>query len=164
MLRTAHPDDGVPFEKAEWSAGIPVLLQIPGAVVWHLDVINVPQGYLALVAAFPKGASCSASDLWLATSSEGTRWRVFAMPLLWRGMSMVENRSLTTWYRGTMRYSPESDILDVWPSALAGARWGVYHVSARLTDLLSVLGAAQASDWHATFLKQPRARLVPDMP
>ena len=64
--------------------------------VWHLDVIDIPGGYLALVAAFPKGTSCSASDLWLATSSDGIRWRTFAVPILWRGMKLVENRSLVT--------------------------------------------------------------------
>ena len=164
LLRTTQPAAGVPFERADWSAPTPVLLSIPGAVVWHLDVINVPQGYLALIAAFPKGASCSASDLWLAASSDGIRWKTFAMPLLWRGMSMMENRSLTTWYRGTMRYDADSDVLHVWPSALAGARWGVYHLSARLTELLAVLGSAQASDWRPLYRKQPRAQLVPNMP
>lgn len=164
QLRTAHPDWGVGFEQAEWSAPTPVSLSIPGAVVWHLDVIEVPQGYLALIAAFPKGSVCSASDLWLATSSDGIRWRTFAVPVLWRGMKMVENRSLTTWYRGTMRYDSENDVLHLWPSALAGAKWGVYHMSAKLTDLLAVLGSAQANDWRALALKQPRARLVPDMP
>jgi len=164
MLRTTHPADGVRFEQAEWSAPTPVALSVPGAVVWHLDVIEIPQGYLALIAAFPKGTSCSASDLWLATSSDGLRWRTFATPILWRGMSLVEGRSLITWYRGTMRYDAERDMLHLWPSALAGAHWGVYHLSAPLTDLLSVMGAAQASDWRAIFQKQPRARLVPNMP
>lgn len=164
VLRTTRPGDGVRFEQADWSPPTTVLLTIPGAVVWHLDVIEVPQGYLALVAAFPKGASCSASDLWLASSSDGIRWRTFAMPLLWRGMHMVEDRSLTTWYRGTMRYDAASDMLHLWPSALAGARWGVYHMAARLSDLLSVLGAAQASDWRPLYRKQPRAQLVPNMP
>lgn len=164
VLRTAHPADGVGFEHADWSAPAPTLLAIPGAVIWHLDVIEVPQGYLALIAAFPKGASCSASDLWLAASSDGIRWRTFAVPLLWRGMGMVEGRSLTTWYRGTMRYDAGNDTLHVWPSALAGGRWGVYHVSARLTDLLAVLGSAQASDWRPLYRRQPRAQLVPNMP
>ena len=133
-------------------------------VVWHLDVIEIPRGYLALIAAFPKGSVCSASDLWLATSTDGIRWKTFAVPLLWRGMSMVEGRALTTWYRGTMRYDAENDMLHLWPSALAGARWGVYHLSARLTDLLAVLGSAQSSDWRALAQMQPRARLVPNMP
>jgi hypothetical protein len=164
LMRTAHPENGVGFEQAEWSAPTAVDLAVPGAVVWHLDVIEVPGGYLALIAAFPKGSVCSASDLWLATSPDGVQWRTFAMPLLWRGMSMVAGRSLTTWYRGTMRYDAENDVLHVWPSALAAARWGVYHVSARLGELLAVLGSAQAADWRALYLKQPRARLVPDMP
>ena len=164
LMRTTRPDNAVPFEQSEWSAATPVQLSVPGAVVWHLDVIEVPEGYLALIAAFPKGSVCSASDLWLATSSDGIRWRTFAVPLLWRGMSMVAGRSLVTWYRGTMRYDAESDVLHVWPSALAGARWGVYHLSARLGDLQAVLGSAQPADWRALALKQPRARLIPYMP
>jgi len=164
MLRTAHPADGVAFEQADWSPPAPVALSIAGAVIWHLDVIDVPHGYLALVAAFPKGASCSASDLWLATSSDGVRWRTFPVPVLWRGMSMVVGRGLTTWYRGTLRYDAESDVLHLWPSALMNTRWSVYHISARLTDLLAVLGSAQPGDWKPLFLKQPRARLVPNMP
>ena len=163
-MRTAHPDEAVRFEQSEWSAPTSVELTIPGAVVWHLDVIDVPGGYLALVAAFPKGTSCSASDLWLATSSDGIRWRTFAVPILWRGMKLVESRSLVTWYRGTMRYDAGSDMLHLWPSALAAGRWGVYHLSARLVDLLAVLGSAQSTDWRALANKQPRARLVPDMP
>jgi len=63
-----------------------------------------------------------------------------------------------------MRYDQEGDVLHLWPSALVSARWNVYHVSARLTDLLAVLGAAQANDWRPVFLKQPRAQLVPNMP
>jgi len=55
-------------------------------------------------------------------------------------------------------------MLHLWPSAFAGARWGVYHLSARLGDLLAVLGSAQAADWRALAMKQPKARLVPDMP
>jgi len=164
LMRTSHPGNGVGFEQADWSAPTPVDLTVPGAVVWHLDVIDVPGGYLALVAAFPRNSMCSASDLWLATSSDGIRWRTFAVPVLWRGMSMVQNKSLTTWYRGTMRYDAESDMLHLWPSAFAGARWGVYHLSARLGDLLAVLGSAQAADWRALALKQPKARLVPNMP
>jgi len=164
LLRTSQPAEGTRFEQADWSAATRVVLAIPGAVVWHLDVIEIPQGYLALIAAFPKGSTCSASDIWLATSSDGIRWRAFAVPLLWRGMSMVEGRSLTTWYRGTMRYDAASDMLHLWPSALAGARWGVYHLSARLSDLLAVLGSAEARDWRALAVKQPRARVVGDMP
>ena len=164
LMRTSHPAGTVRFEQADWSAAKPVDLSVPGGVVWHLDVIEAPGGYIALVAAFPKGSVCSASDLWLATSSDGIRWRTFAVPLLWRGMSMVAGRSLTTWYRGTMRYDAERDMLHLWPSAFAGARWGVYHLAARLDDLVAVLGAAQPADWKALALKQPTARLVPNMP
>jgi len=63
-----------------------------------------------------------------------------------------------------MRYDAETDMLHLWPSAFAVARWGVYHLSARLGDLLAVLGSAQAADWRALAMKQPKARLVPDMP
>lgn len=164
LMRTTRPENGVRFEQSEWSAATPVELSVPGAVVWHLDVIEVPDGYLALIAAFPRGSVCSASDLWLATSRDGVRWRTFAVPVLWRGMRMVEGRGLTTWYRGTMRYDAENDLLHIWPSALANARWGVYHLTARLRDLVDVLGSAQAADWRALALKQPRARIIPHMP
>src|SRR4029078_13452498 len=80
LTRTSHPDNGVGFEQANWSAPTPVDLRVPGAVVWHLDVIDVRGAYLALVAAFPKGSMCSASDLWLAASSAGVRRRGVARP------------------------------------------------------------------------------------
>src|SRR5947209_20014705 len=121
-MRDATPDTTQRVDQADWSAAQPVALSIPNSVVWHLDVSLLPdsRGYVALVAAYTKGTSCAASDLWIATSRDGLAWHTFAIPAFWRGMPIARSRSISTWYRGTLRYDAATDSLHLWPSALAG--------------------------------------------
>ena len=149
-MRTAHPDLAQPFETVSWGAPVPVDLSIPGYVPWHLDVAKLPfGGYVALVAAFQRGTSCGQSDLWLAASDDGLKWRSLPLPVFWRGMSTAKGLRISTWYRGTIRYDVQSDELDIWPSALAGANWTIYHTSLHLRDLSDLMGAARVADLRA---------------
>lgn len=149
-LRTAQPNQGESFESVRWSAPTATNLSIPGSVVWHLDVAEVPAaGYVALIVAFPRGGTCSQSDLWLAMSEDGIAWRTMPMPLFWRGMTIAKRRAISTWYRGTLRYDPRSDLLDIWPSALSGPAWTIYHTSVRLGEITDVLASATTSDLNA---------------
>jgi len=161
-LRTAQLSLLDYFENAKWSDPITVSMSIPGYVIWHIDVEDLPRGgYLAFIAAFPVGTSCSNSDLWLATSADGLTWRSFAIPLLWRGMALARGRSISTWYRGTMRYDAAGDTLHLWPSALSGAIWSVYHVALPLQKTLQLLEAAQPSDMRSLKKVPPRPTTIP---
>lgn len=148
VVRTARPAGSDPFETATWSAPVTTDLAIPGYVPWHLDVEALPngRGYIALVAAFPVGQTCGSSDLWIATSDDGLHWRSSAVPLFWRGMQIARSRNMSTWYRGTIRYDATTDVIDLWPSALAGANWTIYHASAKLQEMLSLFDQATPED------------------
>jgi hypothetical protein len=146
-LRTAQPAPDEDFESVHWSAPITTTLDIPSYVPWHIDVAELPfGGYVALIAAFPRGSGCAQSDLWLATSDDGISWHTLALPVFWRGMSLAKKRAISTWYRGTLRYDPETDLLDIWPSALAGTSWTIYHTSVRLAEIKNLMAKAPASD------------------
>jgi hypothetical protein len=163
LLRSALPDSTSRYERSTWSAPVPVGLAIPGYVVWHLDVAPMAKGhgYVALVVGYARGSSCVYSELWLATSPDGVTWRTYPMPVLWRTMALAKKRSITTWYRGTLRYDASTDSLHLWPSALSLKTWTVYHTVAKLSDLVGLLQASQPADFRSALLsyKPPAAAL-----
>ena len=165
-LRAASLDSTERFEQAKWSAPVHAYLAIRNSVVWHLDVAETPNGYgyLAFVVAYPKGLTCSNSDLWLASSFDGIHWRTYPIPILWRGMAAAKRRSIYTWYRGTLRYDPETDSLHLWPSALAGATWTVYHTGAKLSEILGLLHAARPADLLRLSLERTTGHVTIKMP
>jgi hypothetical protein len=148
QLRTATPAPDQRLEQATWSAPQAVSLSIPNSVVWHLDVAALPGslGYVALVVAYQKGLECGFSDLWLATSEDGIQWQTYPVPILWRGMKLARDRSINTWYRGTLRYDDDTGMLHIWPSGLAGTSWQIYHTAVPLQDLLALLRTATSAD------------------
>jgi hypothetical protein len=159
-LRTAQAGVGEGFESASWSAPTATDLSIPDYVIWHLDVAEIPSGgYVALVAAFPRGFTCSQSDLWLARSDDGLTWRTLALPIFWRGMTIAKKRSISTWYRGTLRYEPKTDLLDIWPSALAGPAWTIYHTKVRLGEIVDLMASATPADLRS--IKSSSAAVPP---
>jgi hypothetical protein len=153
VMRSATPDGDSRYEKAVWSAATPTTMSIPKYVVWHLDVIEMPGDfkYLALIAAYPRGSNCANSDLWLASSVDGINWDTYAMPILWRTMNIAKQRSISTWYRGTMRYDAATDLLDVWPSAMSRTNWYVYHAAVKLSDVLGLLHAVPPGSYQPSF-------------
>ncbi|MEO7085585.1 MAG: hypothetical protein ABI085_14865 [Gemmatimonadaceae bacterium] len=165
-MRTALPEGNSGFEAAKWSAGTPVNLSIPGYVVWHLDVIELPagRGYLAMIAAYQKFSNCANSDVWLATSRDGVNWQSYAVPIFWRTMRAAKTLGLSTWYRGTMRYDAATDSLDLWPSGMSKLSWGVFHATARLSDLLDLLNAAQPSDYRPPAFNRLETAIPIQMP
>ncbi len=161
-LRTAQPTPDQTFEDAAWSPASDVDLVQPGSVIWHMDVIALPRrhGYLALMASYAPGNDCASDDVWLAISHNGTSWRTFPVPVIWRGMARAKQLGIRTWYRSTMRYDADTDTLHIWPSALTMAnKWGVYHAAVNLSDLMRALLAAKLSDRPAAALRMPS--LVP---
>ncbi|HEY4218316.1 MAG TPA: hypothetical protein VGM67_14340 [Gemmatimonadaceae bacterium] len=161
QLRTAVPDSTSGYEQSTWSAPVATDLAIPNYVPWHLDVVELAPGagYVALIAAFPRGASCGTSDLWLATSPDGLHWQPYAMPIMWRTMATATTRSLVTWYRGTMRYDAQTDSLDIWPSAMSKTSWNVYHARFALSDMVTMLKSVKPGDYKVTFTRNTLAPL-----
>jgi hypothetical protein len=96
-----------------WSHPVAVSLSQPGFVPWHLDVQYVPQlnQYWALVAAYPRGWSCTASSLFLATSSDGMHWTTYASPVLARGALSQFSANV---YRSTFAFEPDGNTLTMW--------------------------------------------------
>jgi hypothetical protein len=150
QLRVAMPDTNSRYERSDWSAPVSVSLGIPGFVTWHLDIASLPNnaGYVALIVAYAKGLTCGTSELWLATSPDGIAWKSYPMPVLWRTMKLAKKRAISTWYRGTLRYDAVTDSLHLWPSALSGSTWTVYHTAVKLSELLGLLQASQPADFR----------------
>jgi hypothetical protein len=68
-------------------------------------------------------------------------------------MTAARNRNISTWYRGTLRYDAQTDILDMWPSAMSNTSWSVYHLRVRLAEALSLLQLAEPADRGAMMSK-----------
>ena len=165
-VRKAAPTNDQRVDQAAWSAPVAANLSIPNSVIWHLDVEALPggQGYIALVVAYQKGLTCGSSDLWIATSADGIAWRSYAVPVMWRGMQLARSRNIITWYRGTLLYEPDTDLLHIWPSGLAGTAWTIYHSTVKLHDLLALLSSAKASDGKGLNDNLPTRRAILEMP
>jgi hypothetical protein len=79
-------------------------------------------------------------------------------------MTAAKRREIITWYRGTLRYDPETDSLHLWPSALAGSTWTVYHTGAKLAEILGLESAARPADLARLSLARPTGRATIRMP
>jgi hypothetical protein len=79
-------------------------------------------------------------------------------------MKTAKARTVTSWYRGTLRYDEASDALHMWPSALSGSTWSVYHTSVKLTDLFTLLGSAKFGIAHSLGVDRAASRNLVEMP
>jgi hypothetical protein len=96
-----------------WSVPSPVAFTQPGYLPWHIDVQYVPElgAYWALVAAYKAGTACTASSLFLATSTDGERWTTYASPVLARGTIPEFSTNV---YRSTFAFDPNGNDLTIW--------------------------------------------------
>src|SRR5689334_23102763 len=96
-----------------WSPPTPVSFSQPGYIPWHLDVQYVPQlnAYWALVAAYRRGTACTASSLFLATSTDGVNWQTYSSPVLERGALPQFSANV---YRSTFAFEPDGNSLTLW--------------------------------------------------
>jgi hypothetical protein len=99
----------------EWGRASPAPITISGWAPWHLDVqyLRSRHEYLALVAAYPDGATCASTSLFLAESEDGTSWNVAPRPLLAAG-EIDSMRDLV--YRSSFRYFAATNEMTVWYS------------------------------------------------
>jgi hypothetical protein len=158
-----------------WGAPQPVELNIPNRVPWHWDVqyVSAKREYWALIAAYPRGSSCSQAEVYFARSADGTTWKVSPAPLLSAG-GFAPIKDLV--YRSTFHYHEGSDAVSVW---FSGARLEgpVFHyavASARypLAELLRRVGGASAATLGleqqpsnpSPELEAARARFIADFP
>lgn len=96
-----------------WTLPTTVSFLQPGFIPWHLDVQYVPQlnAYWALVAAYPRGSACTASSLFLATSTDGINWSTYPSPVLERGALPQFSANV---YRSTFAFEPDGSRLTLW--------------------------------------------------
>jgi hypothetical protein len=87
-------------------------------IIWHIEVQYIaPRGeYWALLAAYPRTASCTATQLYLATSPDGETWTTYPTPLLSRGAIPEFEANV---YRSTLVYDQAADAVTFW---FSGAR------------------------------------------
>lgn len=114
-------------------------LEIPGHVVWHLDVLNNTTSYEALVTAFPAGTDPSRSRLFHATSLDGIDFKLSTgQPLLKPSWFGWDNRMV---YRSTFVKRCDGTYR-VWYSAASwGMRCGIGLLEGQLSQLRPVHGA-----------------------
>jgi hypothetical protein len=106
-----------------WSAPSRLTFAQAGYLPWHLDVQWIPQldQYWALVAAYPRGRSCTETSLFLATSSDGVTWTTYASPVLSRG---VLPQFSTNVYRSTFVFEPDATSLTIWLTGASTVKRG----------------------------------------
>jgi hypothetical protein len=151
-----------------WTAPARVSFKQPGYYAWHIDVQYVSQlgAYWALVAAFPRGATCTNTSLFLATSTDGVQWTTYASPVLARG---ALPQFSTNVYRSTFAFDADGNALTIWLSGATTVKQGdrkappvlrwsaaVWHTGT--TDLLTHVSATPvlprvAIDAQPSFLR-----------
>ena len=109
-------------------------LNIPGYVLWHVDIIAVGDGFEALVAAFPRGSTSSRCHLFHATSDDGVAFRLTSStPLLRPSRFGWDNRVI---YRSCFLKDQASGSYRVWYTGGSWARtWGIGYLEGTLRGL-----------------------------
>lgn len=138
---------GAGLSGAAW--GTPVLTDFsqPGYIIWHPDMYFVTELrlYVSIYAAYSYadyliGMDCSATDLFLATSEDGIRWRTFSEPILRKGFADWAEREV---YRGTLNYS--NGRLRIWFSAYGrlpvvyAHGWSIGYTDYNMSELVAAL-------------------------
>jgi len=107
----------VSTDGVNWTAGKAASFSQPGYVAWHVDVewVDARREYWALVAAYPRGASCTATSLFLATSADGEKWTTYPAPVLARGTVPQFDSNV---YRSSLLFDDDGTVT-LW---MSGAR------------------------------------------
>jgi hypothetical protein len=145
MMRSASASSHESFHGARWSAPVSTDLHQPGYVIWHLNVMKMADGYLAVYSAMPDvtaGSGCLNEDEFIALSKDGISWRTFNVPFRWHSM---DDLPLTTLYRASTLMDPSSNVLRVWFSGMdADKQWWQYYTEYRYNELIAALQSAPA--------------------
>lgn len=136
-----------------WSQPSAVQLVQPGFVPWHMDVQYIPskREYWMLVAAYPRGAGCAATDLFFARSVDGVSWQTYRAPLVARIDYPAYANAV---YRSTFYYDADNDAVRLWLSGavlsdqrwvwtLSTSRWGLSELLAHVSESPPPLSGTQ---------------------
>jgi hypothetical protein len=105
----------------QWSPPVPVGIEVPGFVVWHLNVTQVPgtQRLLAAVTAFRENTSCNTTRLFLTYGDDDygddQAMATYPKPLLVPGKGLAWDDHAI--YRSSLIYDPQHERLRLWYSA-----------------------------------------------
>jgi hypothetical protein len=111
-------------------------LDIPGHVIWHIDMIAVDQGYEALVSAFPKGKHPTRCRVFHVASLDGIHFELTShKPLIKPSVLGWDNRMI---YRSTFLKETDGSY-KIWYSA---ASWGMHlyvgYLAGKLSDARAI--------------------------
>jgi hypothetical protein len=117
-------------------------LEIPGHVLWHLDVIESHRGFEGLLAAFPRGSTSSRCRLFHASSADGAAWTLTTpRPIITASRLGWDDRVI---YRSTFLKEPNGEYR-VWYTGGSWSRsWGIGYLHGPLTALSPDPRAAMA--------------------
>ena len=125
--------------RASWSPPSVVALSQPGFVIWHINIVYVPekQEYWAVYAAYRPADGCGKCELFFARSSDGETWRTYSGPFLRTGFSGWSDASL---YAASLVFNSSSDRLTVWFSARSRTDvWSLGIVEYPFADFLRTM-------------------------
>jgi hypothetical protein len=135
-------------------------LEIPGHILWHIDVQRVPNGYEALVAAFPKGMDPSRTRLFHAFSKDGQSFTLSSDGAILEPSRLGwDNRMI---YRST--FLKKSDgTYRIWYSAASwGLHFGIGYLEGPLNSLMAPISAPCVSvpRYTTRLLGEVRERII----
>lgn len=129
-------------------------LEIPGHIAWHIDVIAVPGGFEALVAAFPLGTQPARCRLFHTRSDDGLRFELSQrQPLLQPNRRGWDSCMI---YRSTFLREADGQYRVWYTGASWAMRCGIGQLRGPLDDLRPV------ADTPA-LMPSRRARLAEDL-
>jgi hypothetical protein len=124
-----------------WSASQVANASQPGYVLWHIEVRNVSEGKIwMLAAAYPAGSSSGVTALYFFSSSDGINWTSYPKPVLKASVNGWDSGQI---YRSSFLYDSASDQVRVW-----------YSARTKTTDWYTGYAVDSYSDLNA-FLMQP---------
>ena len=124
----------------QWSNAVGAdLAPPPGYVIWHIDVIYVPElhAYWAIFPAHHANESCAYNDLFAARSRDGLHWTTLQQPLIKRGAAGFVGQTL---YRSSLVYDSAAASIGVWFSGADGfGRWHLGYQAFQVSELVNAI-------------------------
>lgn len=137
-MRDLHEDDAL--VGPGWSAPVRTNLNgPPGFLIWHVDAIWVDERreYWAIFPAFPAGADCNSTDLFMARSRDAVHWQVLRDPVLRRSDVSF---GASTLYRASLEFDGAANQFRVWFSARSlEGKWRIGLETFPVADVLAGL-------------------------
>jgi hypothetical protein len=112
-------------------------LDVPGHVIWHIDIIAVDRGYEALVSAFAKGKNPTRCRVFHAASPDGVHFELTSPgPLIKPSLLGWDNRAI---YRSTFVKERDGSYKIWYSGASWGLHWYIGYLAGELLDARAVM-------------------------